>query len=143
MEIDLVVKLHPAEKNDFEYYHTIAKQTGCSNYQIVLDVDLYLLLSKTKILITCFSTVGSEAIYFNKPVISLDHLNEDLLNYHKEGIAFKAINGEELKDCINNILNGNLKVDLNAHQRFIEKYAYKIDGKVADRIIEKIKNTAH
>lgn len=138
-DIFLLVKLHPAEKHDFDYYHNLAKQTGCSNYKLILDIDLYQLLSKTDVLITCFSTVGAEAIYFNKPFISLDYLNEDLLNYYTEGIAFKAINGEELKECIDNILNGKLQIDKNAHQRYIEKYAYNIDGKVADRIIEKIK----
>ena len=142
-EIFLVVKLHPAEKHDFDYYHSIAKQTGCNNYKLILDVDLYLLLSKTDILITCFSTVGAEAIYFNKPFISLDYLNEDLLNYHKEGIAFKATNGEELKVCIENILNNKLIIDKNAHQRYIENYAFKIDGKVADRIIEIIRNSGY
>ncbi|MBC8488802.1 MAG: CDP-glycerol glycerophosphotransferase family protein [Bacteroidetes bacterium] len=138
--IYLVVKLHPAEKDDFKYYNTIAKEAGCKNYSIILEFDLYLLISTCDILITCFSTVGAETVYFNKPLIILDHIRQDVQGYHKEGIAFQATNKEELKNIIENLLSGKSKINRSAYQNYIENYAFRIDGKVSERIIQFIKS---
>ena len=136
----LVVKLHPAENNDFDYYHKLAKKVGCTNYQIVLQFDLYLLISLCDILITCFSTVGAETVYFGKPLIILDHLKQDIQGYHREGIAFQATNKDELEHYLQEILTGKLTPDREVYKKYISKYAYHIDGKVADRIIKFIRN---
>ena len=91
-------------------------------------------------LITYFSTVGTEAVYFYKPLIILDHLKQDIQNYHKENVAFQATNSNELKNYINKILSDDLKINVKAYQNFINKYAYKIDGKVSERCLNFIKN---
>ncbi len=83
-EAFLIIKLHPAEFNDFDFYRKLAKKSGCSNYQIVLQEDLYFLISISDIIITCFSTVGAESVYFSKPLIILDHLKQDIQKYVKE-----------------------------------------------------------
>ncbi len=139
-ESHLVVKLHPAEFNDYNYYHKLAHKSGCSNYQIVLQVDLYLLISLSDIVITCFSTVGAETVYFNKPLIILDHLKQDIQGYHKEGIAFQAANQEELKDYMVQILNNQLSYKSDSYENYIRNYAHKVDGQVSERIISFIKN---
>jgi len=133
--VHLVVKLHPAEKNDFDYYRKIAAEAVCANYSILLKIDLYLLISQSDIVITCFSTVGAETIYFNKPLIILDHLKQDIQGYYREGIALQATNADELRKYVKQFLNGEAKLDKEAYQNYIEKYAYKIDGKVSERII--------
>jgi len=135
----LVCKLHPNEKNDFSYYRQIAKDAGCSNYIILYDIDLYLLISYSDIIITCFSTVGSESVYFYKPLIILDPLKQDIQNYHKEGVAFQATNANELAYFINKINTGKLSINKKAYDNFIEKYAYKIDGNAAERTLNFIK----
>lgn len=139
-DVHLIVKLHPAEKNDFDYYYHIAKTVGCKNYSIVYHAELYGLLAKADIVITCFSTVGAEAVYFNKPLIILDHLLQDIQNYHKEGIAFQARNSEELVLIVKDLLNGKKQIDQEAYKRYIKKVAYKIDGKAGERAIRFIKN---
>ena len=139
-DVTLIIKLHPAELNDIKYYESIALEAGCTNYKIIYYYDLYLLLSKADIVITCFSTVGTEAVYFHKPLIILDHLKQDIQNYHKCGVAFQATNAEELKTYINDILNGHLKINDKAYYDFIDNYAYKIDGKVAERCIQFIRS---
>ena len=136
----LVVKLHPAEKNDFDFYHNIAQKAGCSNYKILLLIDLYLLISISDIMITCFSTVGAETVYFNKPLVILDHLKQDIQGYFREGIAIQATNVAELKDYLVKILSGEINYNKTAYINYIEKYAHKIDGKVAERIIDFIRN---
>ncbi|MCD4664156.1 MAG: CDP-glycerol glycerophosphotransferase family protein, partial [Bacteroidales bacterium] len=136
----LIIKLHPAEKNDYSYYENIAKKSNCKNYQIILNFDLYLLISLSDIIITCFSTVGAETVYFNKPLIILDHLKQDIQNYHKDGIALQATNSKELKHHIEMILSGNTNIDKTAYKNYILKNAYKIDGKVSERIIQFIRS---
>jgi hypothetical protein len=138
-EVNLIIKLHPAEVNDFKFYDSIALAAGCSNYQILYDYDLYLLLSRSDLVITCYSTVGSEAVYFRKPLIILDHLKQDIQNYYKNGVAFQATNADVLNKYINDILSGNLRINEKAYNDFIDNYAFKIDGKVADRCLSFIK----
>ena len=132
----LIVKLHPAEKNDFDYYRSIANKASCTNYSIILKFDLYQLISLADIIITCFSTVGAEAVYFDKPLIILDHLKQDIQNYHKEGIAFQTSNSKELNKVLIDLLSGATRHNKNAYQEYIRKYTYRIDGKVSERILQ-------
>jgi len=138
-ETFLVIKLHPNERNDIDYYQKLAERSGLDKLLITLEIDLYLLISVCDILITCFSTVGTETIYFHKPLIILDHLKQDIQNYHKEGVALQATNMEELKDHLESILNGVSQVDPKAYNKFITKYAFAIDGKAAERALEVIR----
>lgn len=139
-DICLIVKLHPAEKNDKEYYNSLARETGCDNYKILYEEDLYKLIASCSALITCFSTVGTETAYFYKPLIILDHLKQDIQGYKKEGIAFQVTGPEELFNCIKGILDGKLTINKHAYDMFIGKYAYKIDGRSSERCLDFIKS---
>lgn len=136
----LLIKLHPNEKNDFDYYRLIAKEVGLSRYHITLSIDLYLLISVCDVLITCFSTVGTETIYFNKPLIILDHLSQDIQNYIKEGVGIPAHNAYELEQKLKGVLDGSIAIDQAAYESYISHYAYKIDGKAADRALNFIRS---
>lgn len=136
----LLLKLHPAEFDDFEYYKSIADEVGCYNYKLIYFFDLYLLLAMVDIVITCFSTVGSEAVYFSKPLIILDHLKQDIQNYHANRVAWQATDADELNYYIREFLSGNLKIDNSAYDKFIQNYAFKIDGNVAQRCLSFIRS---
>ncbi len=138
----LVVKLHPREFDDEEYYESIAKDAGCRNYEIDKTSDLYKLIASCDTLITCFSTVGTETVYFYKPLVILDHLNQDIQGYVAEGVAFHATNAFTLESILTGIFRGNLKIDREKYDAFIRKYAYRIDGKVAERCIRAITSEA-
>lgn len=133
-DIELVVKLHPREYDEVEYYCQIAREADCSNFRIDKNTDLYELIASCDALITCFSTVGTETVYFSKPLIILDHLMQDIQGYYKEGAAFRAVNAAELEQTISGLKNGELQLNEAACKTFIEKYSYRIDGKVAERI---------
>jgi len=139
-DIFVLVKLHPAERFSFDYYNAIASEAGCTNYKLVYDIDLYRLIAACQVLITCYSTVGTEAIYFDKPLIILDHLKEDLLGYHAEGVAMQATGSEDLKKFVRGFLDGQIKPDEIAYESFISRYAYRIDGGVVDRCLSFIKS---
>ena len=134
----LILRLHPREFNDIDYYTAIASEVGCSNYIVDLKSDLYALIASCDLLVTCFSTVGAETIYFEKPLIVLDHLKQDIQGYVKAGVAFQATNASELKQVISEIISGAKAINPGKYQSFIRDYAYKIDGEVAERVIKAI-----
>lgn len=138
-DLELTVKLHPREFDDVDYYRQIAKEAGCGNYRIDTTTDLYQLIASCDALITCFSTVGTETVYFSKPLIILDHLLQDIQGYYKEGVAFRATNENELHEIISGLKSGETGIDANAYRLFIEKYSYRIDGKVAERVEKYLK----
>ena len=135
---NLIVKMHHREFADSAYYEAIAKEAGCTNYVLDTTSDLYQLIASCDVLITCFSTVGAETIYFYKPLIILDHLKQDIQGYAAEGVAFQATDADSLASILSGILGGKLKVDRAKYDSFIQKYAFRIDGKVAERCIKAI-----
>ncbi len=130
-----MIKLHPYEK-DVSFYTSIAQKLKFSRLRIVQDFDLYLLLHLSDIIVTCFSTVGSETVYFYKPLIILDHLKQDILNFKKEGVAFQASNVDELVEILNGLVSGALTFDREAYDLYIRNYAYQIDGQAGQRLID-------
>ena len=134
-ELELIVKLHPREYRDVDYYKSISEEAGCNNYTIDTNTDLYQLIASCDALITCFSTVGAETIYFNKPLIVLDHLKQDIQRYIEEGVAFQVTNDVELQNVILKLKTGGEKFSDKAYIEFIKNYAYKIDGNTGNRIV--------
>ena len=140
-DVSLILKLHPGER-DPEFYHEIAKSLDVTNYHIDENSDLYALISTCDIVLTCYSTVGGESVYFDKPLIILDHLKQDYCGYYREGVAFQATNSDELRKFIQDILSKELIFDNTAYEKFKSRYAYQIDGKVVERCLKFIKGVA-
>lgn len=130
----LILRPHPAEYNNLEYFYEIAKEVDFHNLIIDIDTDLYSLLNKCNVLITCFSTVGTEAIYFHKPVIILDYLHQDSLGLIDRNIGLPAYNIEMLKEQLDFLFDRNFEIDLDLYDKFISEYAYRIDGNCSFRI---------
>jgi hypothetical protein len=134
----LVLKLHPAERHSIAYYNKIATEVGCENLRIIYDIDLYELLAACDVVITSYSTVGSEAVYFGKPLIIHDPYNEDLLGYIREGVAMRATNSSSMKQLIENVKTHSLRPDTKRYNEFINKYAHAIDGHATARTLKVI-----
>ena len=128
----LIIKLHPAEQ-DPGYYTRIAQEKGVGNYGFGGESDLYMIISQSFAVITCFSTVGMEVAYFRKPLIVLDHLRQDIQNYCKEGVGLQATDSHELRNVLQLLLEGKISIPDEVYERFIGKYAYRIDGQAAER----------
>ena len=131
----LLFKMHPLER-DPGFYEDIANKFHAQNYLLVQDIDLYLLLHLSEIVVTCFSTVGTEAVYFHKPLVILDHLKEDILHYIEEGVAFDASNSIELKTRLEGIFSNQLVPDTNIYKEYIRRYAFRIDGEASKRLVD-------
>lgn len=135
-EAKLIVKLHPAERNAVTYYKAIAKEAGFAEPDIRYDIDLYELLAASDLVITAFSTVGSEAVYFGKPLIIYDPFKEDLLQYVSEGVAFQATDSSSLNMLVEQLINGTLTPDKQNYTQFVDKYAFAIDGGATERTLQ-------
>ncbi len=136
--VKIVLKPHPLEKDYMEYYGTIARSTGLKHISYQPDEDLYKLISESDAVYTCFSTVGMEAIYFSKPLLVHDPLNQDIQGYIKEGVGVQIKNSIECVEILERLVDGTLTIDPETVQRFIANNAYRIDNKASERIIEEI-----
>lgn len=135
-----ILKLHPAEKGDAPFYQGIALEVGCSNYELKSDEDLYVLLAAADVVITAFSTVGTEAVYFKKPIIIWDPLHQDLLGLIKLDLAFGVTDSESISKALHEILVNGQRKNESALDQFIREYVYQLDGKTAERICDFIES---
>lgn len=137
-EVLLVLKPHPREI-DLNYFIRLAKSAECENYRMITDVDLYQLLIVSDYVITNFSTVGTETVYFKKPLIIYDPLNQDVVKYIEDKVGIQAKNCDELITVLKGLVNNSISIDKQIQEEFVLKNAYKIDGKVCERIKQELK----
>lgn len=137
-DIKLILRPHPAEYNDQEYFYNIAKDFPDCDFDIDIKTDLYKLINDADALITCFSTVGTETVYFNTPLIILDYLRLDSLGYVKSGVGMLAFDKESLEECINEFKENGYTPDKEAYAEFIKQRVYRIDGHCGSRILSGI-----
>ncbi|MFT4899796.1 MAG: hypothetical protein ACI9U0_001595 [Flavobacteriales bacterium] len=132
----LIIKPHPIEKDD-NYFLEIGATLGIS---VIIDrsTDLYELIAKSTALITCFSTVGIETVYFKKPLIVLDYLNQDLQGFIKNKIGIPVYNKSELISTLLNVENNDSGILEEDQDLYIGYLSNKIDGKVVERALSEI-----
>ncbi|NNK81107.1 MAG: hypothetical protein HKO93_06390 [Flavobacteriales bacterium] len=134
--VRLFLKLHPRE-TDVDYYHNIAKEAGCSNYRILSgNTDLYSLIYHSDVVITCFSTVGTEAILMERPLIVIDHLAQDVQGYIREGVGLGVRDLSTLESAIRSIIAGDYELDSQAFETFIKNNATSMDGEASKRALD-------
>ena len=131
--LKVLIKPHPRE-NQLAYFTDRIRMVGCENVIVQPRADLYELLSKCVVLITCYSTVAIEALYFKKQVILLDYRGEDFLEFGKLNLGKVCDSSESLQSFVNN-LDTEKNLNSEAIESFVEERAFKIDGKVAERIL--------
>lgn len=134
----LLIRPHPREKEeDFAILRSIS---GLS-YQVDKASDLYFHFALSDALITCFSTVGGEFAIFNKPLIIVDYLKQDVQQYVKSGIGIPAHSYEQLEALMKTI--SNITIDQKKYDVFIQNYFNSIDGQVKNRVHAFVNNTSH
>lgn len=135
-DYQVIVKTHPSEEKG--YYEAIAKEAGASNFLILgEEIDLYELLAVSDVVITCFSTVGGEAIYFNKPLITIDPTNEDIAGYAAHHVSDQVKNASELKQSIYNAVHQQTDRSVY-YSEYIRSHVNKIDGSVTSDYLKLI-----
>ncbi|MCI5057528.1 MAG: CDP-glycerol glycerophosphotransferase family protein [Flavobacteriales bacterium] len=137
---ELIIRPHPSENPEYftKVLSDIKDVPNDFQFKIESEMDLYLLLNQSDYLMTYYSTVGLEAMYFGKTLIVIDYHQEDQLSYVGTGGAEQVWNLETLNKLFERINNGTYISDHSNYQKLIDKYAFKIDGRVAERIVNKL-----
>jgi hypothetical protein len=140
----LVIKPHPDEGP--EGYEQILREEELAEAIVSKGISLYTLLDACDIVFTTVSTAGSEAILFNKPLISINLLGSDfVVRYDQEGVALLVKREEDILPALDAVLNDDkVKRELAAaRKRFQELYAYKLDGRSSERFVEVVSHIAN
>jgi len=111
-------KTHPNEQMDL---YTGYLNTLPQNLLIVKEEDTNLILSKSNLVITFYSTVGLQAIAADKPLITVNFSkNAHPVEYDKLGCALPVKNTEEFENAINLLLESSNSDARNLHARLRE-----------------------
>jgi len=143
-EFTLVIKMHPAEGPERKaMYDRVAKENGCSDAVVILDISLYGLLASSEIMITVFSTTATEAMMLGVPVITINLTGEpDKMPYASSGAALGVHKAEELPEAIDEVLHDQptkAKLEKSA-KKFVYDRAYIMDGKATERVVQLIES---
>jgi UDP-N-acetylglucosamine 2-epimerase len=143
-DIDVVISLHPREKN-VGFYRSISKRYSNVSVASTISLDqFYELLNGVDLLFylgASFSAV--EAIFFDKPVVSVNlyGATSPYIDYFKDSMAVvKLDKNEDVSKTINRVLKDEefQKELAKRRNEYIDKYYYKIDGNATDRIVGEI-----
>lgn len=138
--VRLIIKPHPNELKDMSLYHELAAELD-----VEIDIstdDLYVLISACDAVITFYSTVGAEAIYFGKALLLLDYDGMDGAGYIKQQVGYHCASYDELKWHIERLSANELPAELPAHKDYLKRKVYKIDGNSRFRVIKAIEELA-
>jgi len=158
-DFEIIIKLHPRYKTmehdlSEEKIKEIKNKCKTLKFFISYDYDLYTLLSAADIVITDFSSVGIEAILFDKPLVTANFSNINFQNYPNKS-AFTKSNASIHVENFNELEKVLLKINNNTfdykdlekgRQQLTHRYNFLNDGKATQRIYkiltknEEIKN---
>jgi hypothetical protein len=122
---DFVVKPHPGDKTSV--WQGALNERALSNIKLSSE-DTYQLLGQSALLITMFSTTGAEAIYLDRPVISVNLENFPATNdYFRHGAAYNATEPGSLARLLTEILTVAGKPDrlTAARKEFANKLLHR------------------
>jgi len=145
--LEVIIKLHPRYKtieHDLSEEKIKEIKIKCKNLKFFIsyDYDLYTLLSAADVVITDFSSVGIEAILFDKPLVTVNFSNTNFQNYPnksafaKSNASIYVENFNELEKVLLNINNEKLDYEELEEGRQALTYSYNFlnDGKATQRI---------
>ena len=140
-EYFLIIKLHPREST--AEYAYLDDHPLKNRFRLVSDkdVDLYDILDASRVLITPWSTIATDAILFDKDVVTINLIGmRVLLDYTESGAAFGVYRNDDLYSALYAIFNDeSVQQELSrGRRRFIDEYLPTFDGKAADRVADLI-----
>lgn len=138
----LVIKLHPYEEGFFA--REAIKYFGIKNAVVVKGIDLYSLLNAADLVMSKESSAGLKALILDKPFITLNfEKRADVIPYALSGAALGVYRAEDTLPAIKKVFSDNeLRSRLHEKSKdFIRDYAYMIDGKSSERVLDFIRDT--
>jgi hypothetical protein len=136
--VHLVVKLHPAEKDEGPYRAVIEGVATARGFapppiSVVQAVDLYRLLGAADAHLGIHSTVLTEAVFVGTPNLFASGLQGgDLLGYLPAGVALPVVDGADLLTALDRAAAGAITAE--AREAFIAQHFEP--GSASDRIAD-------
>ena len=147
---EIVIKIHPLYKTVSKYSEnkikTISDNCKDEKFFVIHDIEPPKLLSAADVMITDYSSMGLEAVFLGKPLISINLLKENWEEYtsrvEKYGASIYVENYKMLEKILLEILKENKHIDelKKGREKVIEKYNFGNDGKAAERIFNILMN---
>jgi hypothetical protein len=132
-QLELIIRPHPRETDDL-FFNRIAKEEGVTSYSIERKEGLYQTMAKSNALITCFSSVAYEALYFDLPILIFDPRSEDRLSMIKNELCFHVTDEISLTKVFNELMTHQPHVPSSSVKEFTKTYTHLVDGNVVNRI---------
>jgi hypothetical protein len=132
-QLELIIRPHPRETDDL-FFNRIAKEEGVTSYSIERKEGLYQTMAKSNALITCFSSVAYEALYFDLPILIFDPRSEDRLSMIKNELCFHVTDEISLTKVFNELITHQPHVPSSSVKEFTKTYTHLVDGNVVSRI---------
>jgi hypothetical protein len=135
-ELEIVIKLHPGGSVDYSSIpENIFKGTGL-HYKILRFESIKALLEATDIVFVTNSTVGMEAIIFNKPLFQ--YKGDELLNYK---MSYEDYNCTHIFKKVQDICDvletpNEVFTKLKNYSEFVSYYFHQLDGNSSLRVKE-------
>ncbi|MFH1308561.1 MAG: CDP-glycerol glycerophosphotransferase family protein [Patescibacteria group bacterium] len=128
---NFVLKLHPIQEEK-EY-----KKYG-SKVKVMKDENINEVLLCADVLLTAFSTVAIESVLLGTPVVTINLGDDSYIDYSKDNVGFRILKEEDFLPTLRKVLYDEefKKEFLEAKEKFIANYNYKLDGKATKRILE-------
>jgi glycosyltransferase involved in cell wall biosynthesis len=136
-----IVKVHPSEST--ELVKGAISAAGFSA-ETLYSGNLGELLARSSIVISQFSTVVTEAIVLDKPVIIANLTGLVFANeYQASGACLYATTIEELRDCLIRVISDNKTIEdlAEGRKRFIDQTFFRLDGASAQRVASLVQAT--
>jgi hypothetical protein len=111
----LMVKLHPEDEDNSELFKSVLKDRGT----VVKGINIHSLLAISDIVVVRNSTIGLEALTYNKPLITLGNSI-----YSHQGMTFDVTNKDELKECITKLCVAH--TESSEKTKRIHRYLYTL-----------------
>lgn len=137
----LVIKVDP-----YEYTTPYRERILASSYNhavAIRDIDIYTLIYFCDLVITQDSTVALEAMVLDKPVITFNLTKrENRVPYVEKKAALGVSKSEDLLPVIKKALTDTETISglKRGRMEFIKEYAYKIDGRSKERLLNILKD---
>lgn len=151
----LIIKLRPGDPQK-AFYRSEIKKRGMNNVHLIEITDNERLLNACGLLLTTYSTMAIEGLFFEKPVIQLRFMNkkrlmntlaqqgilcdEDVIPLAKYGAAIGVDNPIDLRKAILNIYEDDelRHCLINNGKVFLKRYCYELDGRASLRVVQHI-----
>ena len=147
---EIILKIHPMYKRDLDKdiikLKKIRSECEQEKFLITYDMDITVLLSAADLVITDYSNVGMEAIYLQKPLISVeigkDAFDDTATHYQDYGASLYFNDYSKLEKGIIEIFQSDIHVKSleDGRQKFIERFNFKNDYNASERILNYILN---